>query len=101
MTTKSSPECSIDGSRTKVRRSLFFFFPFSFFFADLPGVGYNVIVATAADEGWAQLQDPKNDITLVITDANMPGEYDGFGLLDRIMKLKEEQGIDVIMMSGQ
>lgn len=58
-------------------------------------------MATAAEEGWANLQDPQNDISLVITDVNMPGEYDGFGLLDRIIKLKEEQGIDVIMMSGQ
>lgn len=64
-------------------------------------IGYNVILATAADEAWKCLQDPKNDIALVITDVNMPGEYDGFGLLDRVTKLKEEQGIDVIMMSGQ
>lgn len=67
----------------------------------LSDAGYRCLVATTAEEGWNILQDKSNTISLVITDANMPGEYDGFGLLDRVMKLKEEEGIDVIMMSGQ
>lgn len=62
--------------------------------------GYDCVVATTAAEGWKILQDANSHVALVITDVNMPGEYDGFGLLDRIMKLKDEKGISVIMMSG-
>ena len=67
----------------------------------LTKAGYVCKIATTAEEGWALLQDPSQNITMVITDANMPGEYDGFGLLSRIMKMREEQGISVIMMSGE
>lgn len=30
----------------------------------------------------------------------MPGEFDGFGLLQRIVRTGEENGVGVIMMSG-
>lgn len=67
----------------------------------LDGAGYNTLVATTAAEGWQLLQDNSDTVSLVITDANMPGEFDGFGLLDRIVKLGAENGVGVIMMSGE
>lgn len=46
------------------------------------------------------LQKRRDEISLVITDANIPGEFDGFGLVQRIVRLGEECGVGVIMMSG-
>ncbi len=65
----------------------------------LKSVGYKCLLAATAEEGWRQLQDPANNVLVVITDVNMPGEYDGFGLLDRV--IKQENAPGVIMMSGQ
>lgn len=56
-------------------------------------------MATTAEEAWQKLQGPACDVTVVITDAVMPGRFDGMELLDRIVAL--ERDVDVIVMSGQ
>jgi CheY-like chemotaxis protein len=56
--------------------------------------GYRVIEAANADEALKVLQS-ENSIDLVLSDVEMPGSLDGFGLAQWIRKNKE--GLEIIL----
>ncbi len=66
----------------------------------LEKAGYKCLVAGGAEEAWKQLQNPTNNVNVVITDVVMPGEFDGIGLLDRIGTLGKDAA-SVILISGK
>ncbi|EIM26847.1 response regulator [Microvirga lotononidis] len=60
--------------------------------------GYRVYEAANAGEAVAVLQSPEASIDVVFSDAQMPGDMDGFGLARWVRANKP--GIQVILTSG-
>lgn len=64
----------------------------------LSDAGFDVLEAGNADEA-LRLLEQTDDIRVVFTDVEMPGQIDGFGLADRIEALWPEIG--VVVTSGR
>jgi DNA-binding NtrC family response regulator len=60
--------------------------------------GYRVIEAGNADEAVLVLQEPEVMIEVVLSDVEMPGSMDGFGLSQWVRK--HRQGIEVILVGS-
>jgi CheY-like chemotaxis protein len=60
--------------------------------------GYRVIEAGSADEAVLVLQEPEVMIEVVLSDVEMPGSMDGFGLSRWVRK--HRQGIEVILVGS-
>jgi FixJ family two-component response regulator len=62
--------------------------------------GYKCVVAQNAEQAWKDLQNLLNNVSVVIADVVMPGEFDGIGLLDRVGTLGKGAA-SVILISGK
>ena len=60
--------------------------------------GYRVIEAANADEALIVLQEPELRIEVVLSDVEMPGSMDGFGLSRWVRQ--NRQGLEVVLVSG-
>jgi CheY-like chemotaxis protein len=60
--------------------------------------GYRVIEAANADEALIVLQEPALTIDVVLSDVEMPGSIDGFGL--SLWVRQHRQGLEVILVSS-
>lgn len=60
--------------------------------------GYRVIEAANADEALIVLQEPELRVEVVLSDVEMPGSMDGFGLSRWVRQ--NRQGLEVILVSG-
>jgi CheY-like chemotaxis protein len=58
--------------------------------------GYRVVEASNADEAVIVLQEPELRIDVVLSDVEMPGSMDGFGLSQWIRQ--HRQGLDIILV---
>ncbi len=61
----------------------------------LVAAGYKCLVANSAEQGWRVIKDFARQIWLVILDVQMPGKYDGIGLLDRIIEVAQIRSLKV------